>query len=42
MEMYRGRPVFYGLGNFVWPAFSVAGSTTRVAEVRVSPRGRFT
>ncbi len=41
MEMYRGRPIFYSLGNFVWPNFSVAGSTTAVAEVRVSPEGRF-
>jgi poly-gamma-glutamate synthesis protein (capsule biosynthesis protein) len=41
MEMYRGRPIFYSLGNFVWPNFSTAGSTTAVAEVRVSPEGRF-
>ena len=40
VDTYRGRPIFYGLGNFVWPNFSVAGSTTAVAEVRVSPQGR--
>jgi poly-gamma-glutamate synthesis protein (capsule biosynthesis protein) len=40
METYRGRPIFYGLGNFVWPNFSVAGSTTAVAEVTVDPDGR--
>lgn len=40
MEMYRGRPIFWGLGNFVWPNFSVGGSTTAVAEVTVSPEGR--
>jgi poly-gamma-glutamate capsule biosynthesis protein CapA/YwtB (metallophosphatase superfamily) len=39
MEMYRGRPIFYSLGNFVWPDLSVAGSTTGVAEVRVGPKG---
>lgn len=36
---YRGKPVFYSLGNFVWPNFSVAGSTTGVAEVVVRPDG---
>jgi poly-gamma-glutamate synthesis protein (capsule biosynthesis protein) len=40
MDMIRGRPVFYGLGNFVWPNLSVAGSTTAVAEVTVSAEGR--
>jgi poly-gamma-glutamate synthesis protein (capsule biosynthesis protein) len=42
VEIYRARPIFYSLGNFVWPNFSAAGSTTAVAEVRVNPRGRFT
>jgi poly-gamma-glutamate synthesis protein (capsule biosynthesis protein) len=42
VETYRGRPIFYSLGNFVWPNFSVAGSTTAVAEVTVSPSGKFT
>jgi poly-gamma-glutamate synthesis protein (capsule biosynthesis protein) len=37
---YRGRPIFWSLGNFVWPNFSAAGATTAVAEVTVSPRGR--
>jgi poly-gamma-glutamate synthesis protein (capsule biosynthesis protein) len=41
METYHGRPIFYSLGNFVWPNLSVAGSTTAVAEVTVTPRGRF-
>jgi capsule synthesis protein PGA_cap len=40
MDSYEGRPIFYGLGNFVWPNFSVAGSTTAVAEVVVFPNGR--
>jgi poly-gamma-glutamate capsule biosynthesis protein CapA/YwtB (metallophosphatase superfamily) len=41
MESYHGRPIFYSLGNFVWPNLSRAGSTTAVAEVRVSAQGRF-
>jgi poly-gamma-glutamate capsule biosynthesis protein CapA/YwtB (metallophosphatase superfamily) len=40
MDTYRGRPIFYGLGNFVWPNFSVEGSTTAVARVLVMPAGR--
>jgi poly-gamma-glutamate synthesis protein (capsule biosynthesis protein) len=39
MVTYRDRPIFYGLGNFVWPSFSVEGSTTAVAEVVVRPNG---
>ena len=39
MEVYKGRPVFYGLGNFVWPNTSVEGATTAVAEVTVKPNG---
>ena len=41
MDTYRGRPIFYGLGNFVWPHLSEEGSTTAVARVRVTPEGRF-
>jgi hypothetical protein len=40
VDRYRGRPIFYGLGNFVWPNFSVEGSTTAVARVVVTPDGR--
>ena len=39
MDTYRGRPIFYGLGNFVWPSFSAEGSTTAVARVLVRPNG---
>ena len=39
MDTYRNRPIFYSLGNFVWPDLSHDGSVTAVAEVRVSPRG---
>jgi poly-gamma-glutamate capsule biosynthesis protein CapA/YwtB (metallophosphatase superfamily) len=38
-EIYRGKPIFYSLGNFVWPDFSSEGSSTGVAQVRVRPRG---
>ena len=42
MDTYEGRPIFYGLGNFVWPSLSVDGSTTAVAEVIVRPDGTIT
>jgi poly-gamma-glutamate synthesis protein (capsule biosynthesis protein) len=42
MDRYRGRPIFWGLGNFVWPALSEAGATTAVARVVVQPDGRIT
>jgi len=41
MSTYKGRPIFWSLGNFVWPNFSTEGSTTAVAEVTVTPAGRF-
>jgi poly-gamma-glutamate capsule biosynthesis protein CapA/YwtB (metallophosphatase superfamily) len=36
----RGRSIFWGLGNFVWPDLSEEGSTTAVAQVVVRPEGR--
>lgn len=42
MGTYMGRPIFWSLGNFVWPAFSAAGSATAVAEVTVSANGDLT
>lgn len=39
MEIVDGAPVFWGLGNFVWPHNSVASATTAVARVVVSPEG---
>jgi hypothetical protein len=42
MDSYRGRPIFWGLGNFVWPNHSYEGSVTAVAQVRVTPAGRIT
>ena len=37
MEMYKGRPIFYGLGNFVWPR----PGPTAVAEVVIDTDGTF-
>jgi hypothetical protein len=39
LEMVDGAAVFWGLGNFVWPRFSVAGSTTAVARAVIHPDG---
>ena len=38
MDCYRGRPIAWGLGNFVWPTLSEAGSRTAVAQFVVEPR----
>jgi poly-gamma-glutamate synthesis protein (capsule biosynthesis protein) len=39
LDVYKGKPIFWSLGNFVWPNFSAEGSTTAVAEVIVRPNG---
>ncbi len=39
IELIDGRPVYWTLGNFVWPRLSDAGATTAVARVTVSPDG---
>jgi poly-gamma-glutamate capsule biosynthesis protein CapA/YwtB (metallophosphatase superfamily) len=39
VETYRGRPIFYSLGNFVWPRLTPVTRTTAVAEVTVTPDG---
>jgi len=39
LDLIDGRLVFWSLGNFVWPNFSTAGSTTAVARAVVSPDG---
>lgn len=39
LEWIGGRPVFWTLGNFVWPRLSPAGASTAVARVVVSPAG---
>ncbi|MFL5798540.1 MAG: CapA family protein [Actinomycetota bacterium] len=41
MQMFKGRPIFYSLGNFVWPRLSAASATTAVAAVHVSPKDKF-
>ena len=35
LDFYEGRPIFYGLGNFVWPR----GGPTAVAKVIFDPDG---
>ncbi|MBI3648015.1 MAG: CapA family protein [Actinobacteria bacterium] len=42
METYRSRPIFYSLGNFVWPRVSRVGAASAVAEVTVEPDGTVT
>lgn len=39
LETVGGVPVAWGLGNFVWPTLSQAGSTTAVAQVVFEPDG---
>ncbi|REK40727.1 MAG: CapA family protein [Actinobacteria bacterium] len=39
LEYIDGKPVFWGLGNFVWPHNSVPSATTAVARVVVNPDG---
>lgn len=36
---HAGRPIAWGLGNFVWPTLSEAGSRTAVARFVVEPDG---
>ena len=35
-----GKPVAWGLGNFIWPRISVASATTAIARVVVHPDGQ--
>jgi poly-gamma-glutamate capsule biosynthesis protein CapA/YwtB (metallophosphatase superfamily) len=39
LSWYRGRPIAWGLGNFVWPNLSTDASRTAVAEFVVQPDG---
>lgn len=39
LEMIDGVPVYWTLGNFIWPRLSDAGSTTAIAGVTVAPDG---
>jgi len=40
LEWYRGRPIAWTLGNFVWQAFPAAATTTAIAEFVYEPDGR--
>ena len=42
LEEVDGVPVFWNLGNFVWPRLSQAGATTAVAEWIIDPDGTVT
>jgi hypothetical protein len=42
LEMVDGVPVFWGLGNFVWPINSPEGATTGIAQVVFRPDGGVT
>jgi poly-gamma-glutamate synthesis protein (capsule biosynthesis protein) len=39
VRTYRGRPIFYSLGDLVWPRVSPTTSASAVAEIVVSPDG---
>jgi poly-gamma-glutamate synthesis protein (capsule biosynthesis protein) len=39
LDTYGGRPIAWGLGNFVWPTLSDAGSRSAVASFVVEPDG---
>ena len=39
LEFYKGRPIAWSLGNFVWPRLSDAGATSAIAQVIVEPDG---
>jgi poly-gamma-glutamate capsule biosynthesis protein CapA/YwtB (metallophosphatase superfamily) len=39
LEFIDGVPVYWTLGNFIWPRLSDAGSTTAIARVTIAPDG---
>jgi poly-gamma-glutamate capsule biosynthesis protein CapA/YwtB (metallophosphatase superfamily) len=39
LEFIEGKPVFWTLGNFIWPRLSDAGATTAIARVVISADG---
>jgi poly-gamma-glutamate capsule biosynthesis protein CapA/YwtB (metallophosphatase superfamily) len=39
LGVHRGRPIAWGLGNFVWPRLSEESATTAVARFVVEPDG---
>jgi len=42
LEEYHGRPIFYGLGSFVFPRFDPVRNISAVGEVIVAPDGTIT
>lgn len=40
LEWYQGRPIAWGLGNFVWQAYPPEGVQTAVAQFVFEPDGR--
>jgi hypothetical protein len=39
LEYLDGVPVFWTLGNFIWPRLSDPGATTAIGRVVISPEG---
>ena len=39
VEYYAGKPIFWSLGNFVWPRHDRDSYTTAVGEMVVQPDG---
>jgi poly-gamma-glutamate capsule biosynthesis protein CapA/YwtB (metallophosphatase superfamily) len=42
LEVYRDRPIFWGMGNFVWARLDPDRNTTAVAEIVVNADGSIT
>ena len=40
LEFYKGKPIAWGLGNFVWQAYPAAGKITAIAQFVYEPDGR--
>ena len=40
LEFYNGRPIAWGLGNFVWQAYPPQGARTAIAQFVFEPDGR--
>jgi poly-gamma-glutamate synthesis protein (capsule biosynthesis protein) len=40
LEFYKGRPIAWGLGNFVWQAYPPASTRTAIAQFVFEPDGR--
>lgn len=40
LEFYKGKPIAWGLGNFVWQAYPAEGKRTAIAQFVFEPDGR--